>query len=92
MYKRQLVLSEYIKKYELTADAQMVRKTIEELASTYEQPQEVVEWYYSNQEQLASIESQVVEDKLVEKFLESATVTELSCSYKEAVSMVQQNG
>ncbi len=87
-----LVLNEYIKKYGLTADAQMVRETIDDLASTYEQPQEVVDWYYSNQEQLSSIESQVVEDKLVEKFLESAVIKERSCSYKEALSMVQQNG
>ena len=50
-----LVMSEMISKYELKADADKVRETIEEMASTYEDPQEVIDWYYSNQEQLSRL-------------------------------------
>ena len=90
--KLALILNEYIQDYKVTADGQIVRETIEELASTYEQPEDVVNWYYSNQEQLASIESQVVEDQLVDRFLEKAIIKEIPCTYKEVLSLAQQNG
>ena len=84
-----LLLSEMISKFELTADADKVRETIEEMASTYEEPEEVINWYYSNQEQLASIESRVLEDQVVEKLLESANIVDKPCSYQEAIEQAQ---
>jgi len=84
-----LLLSEMISKFELTADADKVRETIEEMASTYEEPEEVVNWYYSNQEQLASIESRVLEDQVVEKLLENANIVEKACSYQDAIGQAQ---
>ena len=84
-----LLLSEMISKFELTADADKVRETIEEMASTYEEPEEVVNWYYSNQEQLASIESRVLEDQVVEKLLENANIVDKPCSYQDAIGQAQ---
>ena len=85
-----LVLSELIAKMELKADADKVRATIEEMASTYQEPEEVINWYYSNQEQLASVESKVLEDQVVEKLLESAKIAEKECSYQEAIAPAAQ--
>ncbi|RLQ23115.1 trigger factor [Seongchinamella sediminis] len=85
-----LVLSELISKLELKADADKVRATIEEMASTYQEPEEVINWYYSNQEQLASVESKVLEDQVVEKLLENAKITEKECSYQEAIAPAAQ--
>ena len=85
-----LLLSEMIGKYELTADADKVRETIEEMASTYEEPEEVINWYYSNQEQLASIESKVLEDQVVEKLLENANIVDKACTYQEAIGQAQE--
>lgn len=84
-----LILSELISKLELKADADKVRSTIEEMASTYQEPEEVVNWYYSNPEQLSSVESKVLEDEVVEKLLESAQITEKECSYQEAIGQAQ---
>lgn len=84
-----LLLSEMISKFELTADADKVRETIEEMASTYEEPEEVINWYYSNQEQLASIESRVLEDQVVEKLLENANIVDKPCSYQDAIEQAQ---
>ncbi|TXS89052.1 trigger factor [Parahaliea maris] len=84
-----LILSELITKLELKADADKVRSTIEEMASTYQEPEEVVNWYYSNPEQLSSVESKVLEDEVVEKLLESAQITEKECSYQEAIGQAQ---
>jgi trigger factor len=78
-----------ISKFELTADADKVRETIEEMASTYEEPEEVINWYYSNQEQLASIESRVLEDQVVEKLLENANIVDKPCSYQDAIEQAQ---
>lgn len=85
-----LLLSELINKLEVSADAERVRQEIEEMASTYQDPEEVINWYYANQEQLANVESKVLEDQVVEKLLEQATVTEQPCTYQEAISQGQQ--
>jgi len=85
-----LVLSELIGKFELKADGDKVRETIEEMASTYQEPEEVINYYYSNQEQLSSIESRVLEDQVVEKLLESAKIAEKECSYQDAIAPAQQ--
>ena len=59
------------------------------MASTYQDPQEVIEYYYGNQQQLAAVESKVLEDQVVEKLLESAKITENECSYQDAISQEQ---
>lgn len=86
-----LVLSELIQKLELKADADKVRETIEELASTYQEPEEVINWYYSNQEQLSSVESKVLEDQVVEKLLDNANIEDKACSYQEAIGQAQES-
>jgi trigger factor len=84
-----LVLAELVAKYQLKVDADRVRALIDEMASTYQDPEEVINWYYSNQDQLASVESRVLEDQMVEKLLENAQVTEKACSYQEALAKGQ---
>jgi len=85
-----LLLSELINKLGVQADAGRVRAEIEEMASTYQDPEEVINWYYANQEQLANVESKVLEDQVVEKLLDKAEITEQPCSYQEAISQGQQ--
>ena len=87
-----LVLAELVGKLGLKVNADKVREAIEELASTYQDPEEVVNWYYSSQEQLASVESRVLEDQMVEKLLESANIIEKPCSYQEALAQAQRDG
>jgi trigger factor len=85
-----LLLAEMINSLELKADADKVRETIEEMASTYQDPEEVINWYYSNQEQLSTVESRVLEDQVVEKLLENANIVEKECSYQDAISQAQE--
>ena len=85
-----LVLAELVQKLELKPDADKVRTAVEEMASTYQDPEEVVNHYYSNPQQLASVESMVLEDQVVEKLLEDANITESECTYQEALSQAQQ--
>jgi trigger factor len=81
-----LLLGEMIEKLELRADPSKVKAFIEDIASTYQDPQEVINWYYSENEQLAQIESRVLEDQLVEKVLESAPIEEKESSYQDALA------
>ena len=69
-----LVLGEVMQTQNLKADPAKVRETIEELAATYESPEEVINWYYGNQEQLSAIESSVVEDQVFDYILDAAKV------------------
>lgn len=80
-----LVLGEVIKVKGLKADPDLVKSTIEDIASTYETPEQVVRWYYSNKEQLASVESSVLEDQAFETILADAKVTEKKVSYDEVI-------
>ena len=86
-----LVLGELVSKMEVKADSAKVREAIEELASTYQEPDEVINYYYSDQEQLAAVESRVLEDQMVEKLLENANIVEMACSYQEAISQSRED-
>jgi trigger factor len=81
-----LLIAEVIDKEKIEADPDKIRSIIDQQAATYEDPEQVVNWYYSNEENLASVKSVVLEDQVVEKILESANVTDKQCSYEEAVS------
>lgn len=84
-----LLLSEMVGSLEVQPDPARVRAEIEEIASTYQEPEEVVNWYYANQEQLAGVEAKVTEDMVVEKVLAAAQVNEEPCSYQEAIGRAQ---
>lgn len=80
-----VIVSEVVKVEELTPDEEQVRERINEIASTYDQPKEVVDYYYSQQELLSSVEAVVLEDQVTELVLSKATVTEEKLSYEEAI-------
>lgn len=80
-----LVLGEIIKKEDVKADPDKVKEMIDEIASTYQDPQEVVNYYYSNQEQLQGIESAVLEDQVVEKLLEGVKIIDVSSTYEDVL-------
>jgi FKBP-type peptidyl-prolyl cis-trans isomerase (tr igger factor) len=80
-----LVLGEVMQAQELKADPAKVRESVEELASTYESPDDVINWYYGNQEQLATIESAVLEDQVFDYIAEQAKVSDSSVSYQEVI-------
>ena len=80
-----LVLGEVIQQQELKADPKKVRESIEELASTYESPDEVINWYYGNQEQLATIESNVLEDQVFDYVIDQSAVTDKFMDYQDVI-------
>ena len=87
-----LVLGEVISQQNIQADAGKVRAAVEELAATYESPEEVVKWYYSNEEQLKGIESSVLEDEVFDYIIEQAEVSDKEVSYQEVIKPESQGG
>jgi trigger factor len=80
-----LILNEIITKESVKADAADVRAAIEEVASTYEDPKEVIDWYYANRQQLQGVEAMVTEDKVVALLLSRVNVSEKPSSYDEVL-------
>ena len=78
-----MLLSEVIKVNEIKADADRVKSKIEEFAKSYPNADEVVNWYYSNPEELSKIENVVLEDQLVDWVLEKAKTTEKVSTFAE---------
>ncbi|EGG95254.1 Cell division trigger factor [gamma proteobacterium IMCC1989] len=81
-----LLLSEVVKENKLSVDADKVRVAIEELAASYDDPQEVINYYNQNPQLKSGMEASVLEDMVVDLIMGQATVTEKTVSYEEAIS------
>ena len=73
----------------LTAGAK-VRESIEEIAQTYEEPREVVQMYYNDQNMLSAVENSVLENQVVDWVVNNAKVTDKSMSFQEAINAATQ--
>lgn len=69
-----LIIAEAAKRHDITPAPERVRAAVDEMAATYETPQAVVDYYYADRQRLASVESLVVEELVVERMLEEADV------------------
>ncbi|MBB5322396.1 trigger factor [Marinobacter oulmenensis] len=90
--KTGLLFQEVVKQNDLQADDEKVEEKIQEIASTYEQPEEVVAHFSNNPDQKAQIESSVLEDAVVDHVLAQAKVKEKKMKYEEAVQAGQSQG
>jgi len=80
-----LIMNEIVNKNELKPDPDDVRTLIEEMAESYEKPEDVVKWYYSDKEQLANVEAMALEESVIDLVVNAAQVTESNVSYEEAL-------
>ena len=78
-----LVLAELVKEHKLEAKPEQIRAEVEEFAKSYEDPKEVVRWYYSNKQRLSEMEAYVVESNVVEFVLGKAKVTDKEVGFEE---------
>jgi trigger factor len=78
-----LIIAEVVRQAGLAVDAQRVHAAVEELASTYETPKEVVDYYYSSKGNLATIETMVLEDQVVDWVLGNARVEDEPMSFQQ---------
>ena len=81
-----LLFSAVIKANELKADEERVKAMIADIASAYEQPAEVVEFYAKNAELTNNVRNVVLEEQAVDAVLAKAQVTEKKASFDEIMN------
>lgn len=81
-----LLLGEVIKGNELKVDDTKVQALIETVASAYEDPQEVVQYYNSNKELLQSMRNVALEEQAIDVVLAAAKVTEQKAAFDEIMN------
>ncbi|AJJ64224.1 trigger factor [Yersinia aldovae] len=81
-----LLLGEVISQHELKADEDRVKALIEEMASAYEDPQEVIEFYSKNKELMNNMRNVALEEQAVETLLSKAKVTEKPTTFSELMN------
>ena len=82
-----LIMQTIIQRNELKPDADRVRERIEMIGSGYEEPAAFVQWYYSDRQRLAQMESMILEEQVIEKMLESADVEEKQVAFDELMQL-----
>ncbi|MCA6064033.1 trigger factor [Thalassolituus marinus] len=80
-----LLMNAVIESNELTPSAEKVEQLIEEVASTYQDPAEVRDYYANNPQQKSQVEALALEEQVVEKVLASAKVSQAESSYEEII-------
>ena len=78
-----LILAEVVKANKLEATADQVKSQVEEFAQAYEDPQQVLKYYYSDRRRLAEVEALVLEENVVNYVLGKAKVTEKPVAFDE---------
>jgi len=81
-----LVVGEIIKQHEIKTDNDKVKAKLEELASVYEKPQEVINYYLSDENRLHEVEQMVLEDAVIELVQASAKVTDKTMTFDELMN------
>ena len=81
-----MLLGEIIKQNELKADQEKVDSLIETMASAYEDPQEVVEYYKNNQELMQQMQNVALEEQAIEWVVSKAKTTDVTKAFDEVMN------
>ncbi|MGZ8934922.1 MAG: trigger factor [Methylobacter sp.] len=84
-----LILGEIIHKNEIKIDDNKVRSTIEDMAKSYERPEDVVNWYYSDESRLNDVQQMVLEDQTIEWLVARAKVSEEKVNFNDVMGKQQ---
>jgi trigger factor len=85
-----LILAEVVKSNKLEATPEQVKAQVEEFAQSYEDPQQVIKYYFGDRRRLAEVEALVLEENVVNYVLGKAKVTEKSVPFDELMGNTAQ--
>ena len=85
-----LLMNAAIEANDLKPSDEKVEQLIEEVASAYQDPEQVREYYQTNQQQRAQVEALALEEQVVEKVMAAAQVSQSESTYEEIVRMANQ--
>ncbi|KMV30259.1 trigger factor [Photobacterium swingsii] len=81
-----LLLGEVIKSEELKADDERVKALINEMASAYEDPTEVVAYYEQNEQMMNNMRNVALEEQAIDALIAKAQVTEKEVGFNELMN------
>ncbi len=87
-----LLMGELARQNNIMVDGTRVRKAVETVAGTYEQPREVVQLYYSDDRLLKAVENSVLEEQVVDFVLDQAKVADEPMSFQDVINAAATAG
>ncbi|NIA56094.1 trigger factor [Massilia sp. TW-1] len=85
-----LILSQLVQENNLQATQEQVKAQIEDFSQSYEDPKEVLKYYYSDRRRLGEVEALVLEENVVNYVLGKAKVTTKDIAFDELMGSVAQ--
>ena len=79
----QAAIAELVRANNLSATMEQIKAHIDEIASSYEKPEEVVRWSFGDNRRLSEVEAMVIENNVTEHILSKAKVTEKALAFDE---------
>ncbi len=80
-----LLVAEVARRNELRLDPARLNETMQLIASTYEQPQQVIDLYRNDPQLMQGLQNRVMEEQVIDWIAERATHTEQALSFQEAI-------
>ncbi|MDX8127226.1 trigger factor [Methylomonas sp. OY6] len=80
-----LILGEIIQKNDIKVDADKVRAVIDDMAKSYERPEDVVNWYYADKAWLNDVQQMVLEDQAVAWIVSQAKITDVTVGFDDVM-------
>ncbi len=78
-----LVVAELVRANKLEAKPEQLKAHVEEMAASYEKPEDVIRWYYGDNRRMAEVEAVVIENNVTEFVLSKAKVTDKALGFDE---------
>jgi trigger factor len=87
-----LLLGEVVRGNGLQPRPDQIRKLVEEIAQSYEKPQDVINWYLSDRKRLGDLETSALEDNVTGWVLDRAKVVDTPVPFDELMGHTEQGG
>ncbi len=84
-----LILAELVKQHNLGAKPEQIKALVKDYAQSFEHPEEVVKWHYSDPARLHEAESMVLEENVVAWVMGAAKVSERAMEFNELMGKDQ---
>lgn len=81
-----LLVGEIARRNELVLDPKRLNETLRLIASTYEEPQQVIDLYRNDRQLMAGLQNRVMEEQVIDWIAERAVHTDRPLSFQEAIA------
>ena len=76
-------VAELVRANNLSATMEQIKAHVDDLAASYEKPEEVVRWYFGDNRRLSEVEAVVIENNVTDHILGKAKVSEKALAFDE---------